>query len=60
MKQKIITLRINKANAGQLLTLACELLIISSYWKKFVHDIEVLAGKLKELKHGHKSNLRSW
>ena len=58
--KKIITLRINKANAGQLITLACELRIIAQSWKKFGVDIEVLAGKLKEIKHGHKSNLRSW
>ena len=60
MKQKIITLRINKANAGQLLTLACELRIMARSWKKFGPEIEVLAGKLKELKHGHKANLRKW
>ena len=60
MKQKIITLKINKANAGQLITLACELRIMARSWKKFGPEIEVLAGKLKELKHGHKSNLRSW
>ena len=60
MKQKIITLKINKANAGQLITLACELRIMARSWKKFGPEIEVLAGKLKELKHGHKSNLRNW
>ena len=60
MKQKIITLKINKANPGQLVALACELRIMSKSWKKFGPEIEVLAGKLKELKHGHKSNLKNW
>ena len=60
MKQKIITLKINKANAGQLITLACELRIMARAWKNFGPEIEVRAGRLKELKHDHKSNLRSW
>ena len=60
MKQKIITLKINKANPGQLVALSCELRIMSKSWKKFGPEIEVLAGKLKELKHGHKSNLKKW
>jgi len=40
MKQKIITLKINKANAGQLITLACELRIMAKSWKKFGPEIE--------------------
>ena len=60
MKQKIITLKIDKATHGQLLTLAGELRIMARSWKKFGPEIEVLAGKLKEIKHGHKANLRSW
>ena len=60
MKQKIITLKINKANAGQLITLACELRIMAKSWKKFGPKIEVLAGKLAERKHNHKSNFRKW
>ena len=58
--KKIITLKISKGNHGQLLTLAAELRIMAQSWKKFGPEIEILAGKLKELKHGHKSNLRSW
>ena len=60
MKQKYITLKINKANPGQLLTLACELRIMAKAWKKFGPEIEVLAGKLKEIKHGHKANFKKW
>ena len=60
MKQKYITLKINKANPGQLVALACELRIMAKSWNKFGPELEVLAGKLKALKHGHKSNLKNW
>ena len=60
MKQKIITLKINKANAGQLITLACELRIMARAWKRFGPNIEVQAGKLPELKHAQKIDLKKW
>ena len=60
MKQKIITLKIDKATHGQLLTLAGELRIMARAWKRFGPDIEVQAGKLRELKHAHKSKLTKW
>jgi hypothetical protein len=60
MKQKIITLKIDKATHGQLLTLAGELRIMARAWKRFGPDIEVQAGKLRELKHGQKINLKKW
>ena len=58
--KKIITLKISKGNHGQLLTLAAELRIMAQSWKKFGVDVEIQAGRLAEIKHGHKSNLRSW
>ena len=60
MKQKIITLKITKANHGQLLTLAGELRIMARNWKRFGPDIEVPAGKLRELKHHKKIDLKKW
>jgi hypothetical protein len=60
MKQKIITLKISKANHGQLLTLAGELRIMARSWKRFGPDIEIQAGKLRELKHHPKSNIKKW
>ena len=60
MKQKIITLKISKATHGQLLTLAGELRIMARNWKRFGPDIEVQAGKLRELKHHQKASLKKW
>jgi len=60
MKQKYITLKIDNANPGQMLTLAGELRIMARAWKRFGPDIEVQAGKLKELKHHQKGKLRKW
>ena len=60
MKQKIITLKIDNANHGQLLTLAGELRIMARAWKRFGPDIEVQAGKLRELKHHQKKDLKKW
>jgi len=60
MKQKIITLKINKANHGQLLTLAGELRIMASAWKRFGPLIEVQAGKLREINHPKKIDLKKW
>ena len=60
MKQKIITLKIDNANHGQLLTLAGELRIMARSWKRFGPSIEIQAGKLRELKHGQKINLKKW
>ena len=50
MKQKIITLKIDNATHGQLLTLAGELRIMARSWKRVGPDIEVQAGKLRERK----------
>ena len=55
MKQKYITLKINNANHGQLLTLAGELRIMARAWLKFGPRIEVLAGKLREFKQYQKN-----
>jgi len=60
MKQKYITLKINKATHGQLLTLAGELRIMARSWKRFGPDIEVQAGKLRELKNHKKIDLKKW
>ena len=60
MKQKQITLKINNATHGQLLTLAGELRIMARNWKRFGPDIEVQAGKLRELKHHQKASLKKW
>ena len=60
MKQKIITLKIDNANHGQLLTLAGELRIMARARKRFGTDIEVQAGKLRELKHHKKIDLKKW
>ena len=60
MKQKTITLKIDNANHGQLLTLAGELRIMARAWKRFGPEIEVQAGKLRELKHHQKINLKKW
>jgi len=60
VKQKIITLKITKANHGQLLTLAGELRIMARAWKRFGPDIEIQAGKLQELKHHQKINIKKW
>jgi len=60
VKQKYITLKINKATHGQLLTLAGELRIMARSWKRFGPDIEVQAGKLRELKHHPKTNIKKW
>jgi len=60
MKQKIITLKIDNANHGQLLTLAGELRIMARAWKRFGPHIEVQAGKLRELKHHQKIDLKKW
>ena len=60
MKQKIITLKINKATHGQLLTLAGELRIMARAWKRFGPNIEVQAGKLRELEHRQKIDLKKW
>ena len=60
MKQKIITLKITKANHGQLLTQAGELRIMARAWKRFGPDIEIQAGKLQELKHHQKINIKKW
>ena len=60
MKQKIITLKIDNANHGQLLTLAGELRIMARDWSRFGPRIEVQAGKLRELKHYQKSSIKKW
>ena len=60
MKQKIITLKIDNANHGQLLTLAGELRIMARAWKRFGPNIEVQAGKLRELKHHQKASRKKW
>ena len=60
MKQKIITLKIDNANHGQLLTLAGELRIMARAWKRFGPDIEVQAGKLREIKLRPKIDLKKW
>ena len=60
MKQKTITLKIDNANHGQLLTLAGELRIMARAWKRFGPQIEVQAGKLRELKHHQKIDLKKW
>ena len=60
MKQKIITLKIDKAPHGQLLTLAGELRIMARAWKRYGPNIEVQAGKLRELKHRQKIDLKKW
>ena len=60
MKQKIITLKISKATHGQLLTLAGELRIMARAWKRFGPDIEAQAGKLRELKHHQKTDIKKW
>ena len=52
--------KITKANHGQLLTLAGELRIMARAWKRFGPDIEVQAGKLRELKHHQKTNIKKW
>ena len=59
MKQKIITLKIDNANHGQLLTLAGELRIMARAWKRYGPNIEVQAGKLRELKH-YEKNIKKW
>ena len=59
MKQKIITLKITKAKPSQLLTLACELRIMARAWEKFGPQIEVQAGKLKEIKQ-YQKNIKKW
>jgi len=59
MRQKYITLKISKAKHGQLLTLAAELRILARDWLKFGPQIEVQAGKLRELKH-YEKNIKKW
>ena len=60
MKQKIITLKIDKAPHGKLITLAGELRIMARAWKRFGPDIEVQAGKLRELKHRLTPDIKKW
>ena len=60
MKQKTITLKIDNANHGQLLTLAGELRIMARAWKRYGPQIEIQAGKLRELKHHQKIDLKKW
>jgi len=60
VKQKYITLKIDKATHGQLLTLAGELRIMARSWKRFGPDIEIQAGKLRELKHHQKASFKKW
>ena len=60
MKHRYITLKISNASNAQMVTLASEMNVVAQNWRPFGPRIEVLKGKLKELKQFKKTPITKW